>query len=133
MTPFDTNNDLYFFYSTLLEGENHCKQRKNFCKSLNKLIIGLSSENVKCHCFVIFWTSPDLARKLAFFYSALIYFLKPLLTVELAYLLFCYGRLSNFLSCCNIKKYNMNRGACCPNATNLEWTCVSSINGKSSE
>ena len=43
-----------------------------------------------------------LARELSFFYSAFIYFLKPLLAVEssrdragkLGYLVFCYGRLS---------------------------------------
>ena len=51
-------------------------------KFLKKSTIGLSFQNGKSHCFVIFWPSYDLGRKVAFFYSTLICFLKPLLAVE---------------------------------------------------
>ena len=64
MTPFHSNNDLYFFYSTLLEGKTIKNREANFCKFLNKLIIGLSFQNGICHCFVIFCPSPDLGLKL---------------------------------------------------------------------
>ena len=105
---------------------------------LKKFMIGLSSQNGKCHCFVIFWPSTDLDRKPGCFYFALICFLKPVLAVKpsrigsiiLAYQLFCYGRLSIFLSCYNIKKYKMNRDASRSKSTNLEWICVSSISVK---
>ena len=55
MTPFHTNNDQYCCYSTLLKEENYCNKNReaNFYKFLNKLIIGLSSQNGKCYCFVI--------------------------------------------------------------------------------
>ena len=66
MTPFHTNNDLYFFYSTLLERKTIKNSEANFCKLLSKLIIGLSFQNGMCHCFIIFCASPDLGWKLEF-------------------------------------------------------------------
>ena len=120
MTPFHTNNDLYFFYSTLLERKTIKYRGSNFCKFLSKLIIGLSFQNDICHCSVIFCASPDLGRKLDFLLFRSYLFLETTFgsgaiedrIVSLPYLFFAMVGSVIFLSSYNIKKDNMNRGAC---------------------